>query len=100
MLWMSAEELYNDIANSSGSGLRELAAKPEMYSQALKENEEITPQDLEGYDVVNAALTILEDADLLSLNGGLRTYEVTDFYSEEEIDGAFELLEEHRERLF
>ncbi|QKQ98387.1 hypothetical protein GKQ38_02565 [Candidatus Nanohaloarchaea archaeon] len=97
---MSGEELYKKIASSGGAGLRELAAKPDQYSNALKNNEVLHPQDLDGFDVANSALSILEDADALVINGGLKSYEVTDEYSEEEIEEAFEMLEEYREHLF
>lgn len=97
---MSGEQLYKDIASSSGAGLRELAAKPSQYSDALKNNEVLHPQDLEGFDVANSALSILERADALARNGGPKSYEVTDEYSDEEIDEAFARLREYREHLF
>lgn len=97
---MSGEELYKEMASSGGVGLRELAAKPDQYSHALKNNEVLHPQDLEGFNVTNSALSILEGADALARNGGPRSYEVTEEYSEEEIDEAFERLEEFREHLF
>lgn len=97
---MSGEQLYEDIANSNGAGLRELAANPQQYINALQNNEVLHPHDLDGFDVANSALSILEGADALAMNRGLNSYEVTDEYSNEEIEEAFELLKEYREHLF
>lgn len=97
---MSGEELYKEIANSTGVGLRELAANPDRYAEAVTENDKLRPRDLDGFDVANSALSILEDAGALQLNGGPKSYEVTDEYSNEEVREAFAMLEEKRQLLF
>lgn len=97
---MSGEELYKEIASSKGAGLRELAANPDQYAKAVTENDELRARDLDGFDIANSALSILEDAGTLQLNGGPRSYEVTDEYTDEEVLEAFAMLEEKRQLLF
>lgn len=97
---MDGEQLYKDIVANAGIGLRELAANPWMYKSALDENEELRPEDLDGYDIKMAALRVLEDAGALHKNGNFHTFEVSENYDEEAGEEAFTLLEEYREHLF
>ncbi|MFB6115283.1 MAG: hypothetical protein ABEK04_03245 [Candidatus Nanohalobium sp.] len=94
-----AEEPYKAIVNSGGGlGMTEIVSRPEDYLQALEENEELRPQDLEKYDAAERAFEVLEDAGFVRRNGDFRTYEVVE-YDPEAREEVFSKLGNLKEEL-
>lgn len=92
-----AEQAYKTIVNSSGVGLYEVVARAEDYQEAMSENEELRPEDLDSNDQALRAFEILEEAGLLMQDGDFFTYEVD---SDPKVYGeVFETIGEKRKHL-
>lgn len=94
-----AEEPYRAIVNQDGGlGMTEILSRPDEYLQALEENDELRPEDLEKDRAAQRAFEVLEEAGLVAKNGDLRTYDVVD-YDRDAREEVFGKLYENRELL-
>lgn len=93
-----AKKAYKQIVSSDGIGFYEIVSRPEDYQQALMENDELRPEDLEREDQALRAFEILDEAGLVSENGSFRSYDV-ESYDEEALDEVFGRIEEKRQHL-
>lgn len=94
-----AEAPYRAIVNQEGGlGMAEILSRPEEYLEALEENEELRPEDLEKDRAAQRAFELLEEAGLVEKNGDFRTYEVVE-YDPEAREEVFGKLDENREYL-
>lgn len=94
-----AEEPYRAIVNQNGGlGMTEIISRPQEYLEALEENDELRPEDLEKDRAAKRAFEVLEEAGLVAKNGDFRTYEVVD-YDPEARQEVFGKLDEKRDYL-
>jgi hypothetical protein len=94
-----AEEVYKSIVSSDGIGFYEIVSRPKDYQNAITENTELRPEDLDRTDQALRAFEILEEAGFLSSNGDFRGYEVEDSYGEDTVEEVFTKIEEKRQHL-
>lgn len=93
------EEPYRAIVNQDGGlGMAEILSRPQEYLEALEENDELRPEDLEKDRAAQRAFEVLEEAGLVAKNGDFKTYEVLD-YDHEARQEVFGKLDEKREHL-